>query len=71
MRLLNPDTASKGLDGCDRLWEDDSDDVLIQLRPARSDDHNAIRPNYVPEGEILGRMSKAVLLESAPNLGLS
>jgi hypothetical protein len=71
MRLLNPDSSSKGLDGCDRLWDEDSDDVLVQLRLASVADHSAILPNYVPDGEILGRVSKAVLLEAARNLGLA
>lgn len=71
MRLLNPDTSSKGFDGCDRLWDEDSDDVLVQLRPASAADHSAILPNYVPDGEILGRVSKGVLLEAARNLGLA
>jgi len=71
MRLLNPDTSSKRYDGCDRLWDENGDDVLIQLRPASAADHRAIHPNYVPDGEILGRVSKAVLLEAARNLGLS
>jgi hypothetical protein len=71
MRLLNPDTSSEDLDGCDRLWDDDSDDVLIQHRPATAIDHHAILPNYVPDGEILGRASKAALLEAARGLGLA
>lgn len=71
MRLLNPNTSSQGHDGCDRLWDESSDDVLVQLRPASATDHSAILPNYVPEGEILGRVSKAALLEAARNLGLS
>lgn len=71
MRLLNPNTSSQGHDGCDRLWDDNSDDVLVQLRPASAADHGAILPNYVPDGEILGRVSKAVLLEAARNLRLS
>lgn len=71
MRLLNPDTSSQGHDGCDRLWDEDSNDVLVQLRPATAADHCAILPNYVPDGEILGRVSKAVLLEAARNLALS
>ena len=69
MRLLNPDTSSDDWQGCDRAWDDGTVDVLIQLRPASAADHEAIRPNYVPEREILGRISKAVLLESARNLG--
>lgn len=71
MRLLNPDTSSDDLQGCDRLWDEDSDDVMVQLRPASAADHSAILPNYVPDGEILGRVSKVVLLEAARNLGLS
>ncbi|MGH3765991.1 MAG: hypothetical protein ACRDS0_15360 [Pseudonocardiaceae bacterium] len=71
MRLLTPDTSSEGYDGCDRIWDEDSDDVLIQLRPASAVDHSAIQPNYVPDGEILGRVSKTVLLEAARNLGLA
>lgn len=71
MRLLNPDTSSDGWQGCDRAWDDDTVDVLIQFRPASADDHDAIRPNYVPDGEILGRVSKAVFLEAARNLGLT
>ena len=69
MRLLNPDTSSDDLQGCDRLW-DDGEDVLLQHRPASATDHRAILPNYVPEGEILGRVSKIALLEAARNLGL-
>jgi hypothetical protein len=69
MRLLNPDTSSDDLQGCDRLW-DDGDDVMVQLRPATAADHQSILPNYVPDGEILGRVSTAALLEAARNLGL-
>jgi hypothetical protein len=69
MRLLNPDTSSDDLQGCDRLW-DDGDDVMVQLRPATAADHRSILPNYVPNGEILGRVSTAALLEAARNLGL-
>ncbi|MGQ0778227.1 MAG: hypothetical protein ACT4NY_28105 [Pseudonocardiales bacterium] len=71
MRLLNPDSSSKDVQGCDRLWDENSDDVLIQLRPASTADHRAILPNYVPDGEILARVSKVALLEAAHNLGLS
>jgi hypothetical protein len=70
MRLLNPGTSSEGLDGCDRLW-DDGEDILIQHRPASPTDHRAILPNYVPDGEILGRVSKVALLEAARSLGLA
>jgi hypothetical protein len=70
MRLLNPDSSSGTAQGCDRLW-DDGEDVMLQLRPATAADHEAIQPNYVPEGEILGRVSKAALLEAARSLGLS
>jgi len=69
MRLLNPDTSSHSAEGCDRLWDDGTDDVLIQHRPAAASDHQAILPNYVPDGEILGRVSKVALLEAARNLG--
>lgn len=68
MRLLNPDTSSDDLQGCDRLW-DDGQDILVQHRPAGFADHRAILPNYVPDGEILGRVSKVALLEAARNLG--
>ncbi|HEU0086462.1 MAG TPA: hypothetical protein VFQ77_02215 [Pseudonocardiaceae bacterium] len=44
---------------------------MVQLRPASGADHRAILPNYVPEGEILGRVSKVALLEAARNLGLT
>ncbi len=71
MRLLNPNTSSEGLNGCDRLWDEDSNDVVVQLRPASAADHGAILPNYVPDGEMLGRVSKAALLEAARNLGLA
>jgi len=71
MRLLNPDTSSDDYQGCDRLWDEDSDDVLVQLRPASAADHGAILPNYIPDGEILARVSKAALLEAARNLGLA
>ncbi len=71
MRLLNPNTSSEGLNGCDRLWDEDSNDVVVQLRPASAADHSAILPNYVPDGEILARVSKAALLEAARNLGLA
>jgi hypothetical protein len=70
MRLLNPDTTSEGLDGCDRLW-DDGEDILVQHRPASAANHRAILPNYVPKEEILGRVSKVALLEAARNLGLA
>ena len=71
MRLLNPDSSSHTAQGCDRLWDDDSGDVLVQHRPAGAADHQAILPNYVPEGEILGRVSKGALLEAARSLGLA
>ncbi|MGH3784797.1 MAG: hypothetical protein ACRDR6_03510 [Pseudonocardiaceae bacterium] len=70
MRLLNPDTSSDGYQGCDRLW-DDGEDVMVQLRPATAADHQVILPNYVPDGEILGWVSKAALLEAARSLGLA
>lgn len=70
MRLLNPDTSSGTAEGCDRLW-DDGEDVMVQLRPAAAADHRTILPNYVPDGEILGRVSKVALLEAARGLGLA
>lgn len=70
MRLLNPDSSSKGYDGCDRLWDFDND-ILIQHRPASAADHQVILPNYVPDGEILGRVSKVAFLEAARSLGLT
>ncbi|MGH3440055.1 MAG: hypothetical protein ACRDQI_00920 [Pseudonocardiaceae bacterium] len=70
MRLLNPNTSSDDLQGCDRLW-DDGEDVMVQLRPATAADHSTILPNYVPDGEILGRVSRAALLEAARSLGLA
>ena len=69
MRLLNVNTNSDSRQGCDRLWED-GEDVLVQLRPAGAADHAAIAPNYVPDGEILGRISRAALLDAARGLGL-
>ncbi|MBA2324061.1 MAG: hypothetical protein M3Z25_22455 [Actinomycetota bacterium] len=71
MRVINPDTSSEGEEGCDRLFDDGGDDVLIQLRPASAADHEAIKPNYVPGHEIFGRVSKAAFLEAARTLGLS
>lgn len=71
MRILNPDTTSDGMSGCDRLFDDGGPDVLIQLRPADPADHEAIKPNYVPEHEIFGRCSKDAFLEAARNLGLA
>lgn len=71
MLLLNPDTSSHSAEGCDRFWDDGSKDVLIQLRPATAVDHRAILPSYVPDGEILGRVSKVALLEAARSLGLT
>lgn len=50
---------------------DAGEDLLVQLRPARRGDHEAIAPRYVPEGEILGRVSKAALLEAVRTLGLA
>ncbi len=38
-------------------------------KPARRDPHS-IAPNYVPEGEVLGRVSQAMFLEAARELGL-
>jgi hypothetical protein len=70
MRVLNPNTSSKDVDGCDRLFDTGGVDVLIQLRPASDADHESIKPNYVPPPEIFGRCSKAALLEAARNLGL-
>ncbi len=69
MRVLAKDPNSKGDEGCDRVFDADGDDVLLQIRPASAADHQAISPNFVPEGEILGRMSKAVFLEAARALG--
>jgi len=69
MRVLAVDPNSEGKSGCDRLF-DAGDEVLIQLRPASAADHHDIAPNYVPEGEMLGRLSKAVLLDAARALGL-
>jgi hypothetical protein len=69
MRVLATDPNSKDYDGCDRVFEADGEDILLQLRPATAADHLAISPNFVPEGEILGRMSKAVFLEAARALG--
>ena len=71
MRVINPDTSSGGDQGCDRLFDDGGDDVLIQLRPANAADHEAIKPSYVPDHEIFGRVSKAAFLEAARNLGLA
>lgn len=70
MRVLNPGTSSDGDDGCDRLFDPQDDDVLVQLRPASAADHEAIKPSYVPGHEIFGRVSKAALLEAARNLRL-
>ena len=47
------------------------EDLLVQLRPATRADHEAIVPRYVAEGEILGRISKAALLEAVRTLGLA
>ncbi|HEY8200495.1 MAG TPA: hypothetical protein VII47_03995 [Actinomycetota bacterium] len=70
MRLLNPNASSGTLQGCDRLF-DAGEDVLVQLRPATPADHHAIAPCSVPDGEILGRISKAALIEAARTLGLA
>lgn len=70
MRVINPNTSSDRRSGCDRFFDDDSDDVLVQQRPATAADHEAIKPNYVPDHEIFGRVSKSALLEAARNLGL-
>jgi hypothetical protein len=70
MHLLNPGTDSGTLQGCDRLFDAD-EDVLIQLRPATRADHDAIALCYVPDGEILGRISKAALIEAVRTLGLA
>jgi len=69
MRVLAVDGNPEGASGCDRLF-DAGDDVLVQLRPARPGDHEAITPNFVPDGEFLGRISKSVLLDAARALGL-
>lgn len=69
MRVLAVAGGSEEEFGCDRLF-DAGDDVLVQLRPATSADHEAMAPNYVPEGEILGRVAKTVLLDAARSLGL-
>lgn len=69
MRVLAVDPNSNGPQGCDRIF-DAGDDVLVQLRPAAPADHQGIAPNYVPEGELLGRLSKPVLLAAARTLGL-
>jgi hypothetical protein len=70
MRVLATDPNSHDDDGCDRVFDPAGEDVLLQLRPASAADHQAIGPNFVPEGEILGRMSKVVFLEAARALGL-
>jgi hypothetical protein len=70
MKVLNPNTGSGTLQGCDRLF-DAGDDVLVQLRSATQADHDAIAPCYVPEGEILGRISKAALIEAVRTLELA
>jgi hypothetical protein len=70
VRVLAKDPTSEETDGCDRFFDGGDDDILVQLRPASAADHDAIAPNYVPDGEILGRVSKAVLLDAARALGL-
>lgn len=70
MRVLAKDGDSEFEGGCDRVFDADEVDVLVQLRSAGSADHKAITPNHVPNGEILGRISKAVFLEAAHTLGL-
>lgn len=71
MRILSVHAGSDGDQGCDRLFDDGGEDVLVQLRPATAADHEAIAPSYVPEGEFMGRLSKAVLLDAARSLGLA
>ena len=70
MRVLAKDGNSNYDSGCDRIFDPEGPDILIQLRPAGPDDHGAIAPNYVPDGEILGRMSRTVFLDAARALGL-
>lgn len=64
MRELARDPGSKELEGCDRVF-DAGEDVLVQLWPASPADHRAIAPNFVPDGEIFGRVSKEVFLNAA------
>ena len=70
MHLLNPNTSSGTLQGCDRLFDADAD-VLVQLRSATHADRESIAPCYVPDGEILGRLSKVALIEAVRTLGLT
>jgi hypothetical protein len=71
MRVLAKAEDSNGKHGCDRVIDPEGGpDVLVQLRPAASADHIAMAPNCVPEGEILGRISRDVFLEAARALGL-
>jgi hypothetical protein len=70
MRVLAKAGESKDENGCDRILDPDGPDLLIQLRPAASADHIAMSPNCVPEGEILGRISREVFLDAARQLGL-
>jgi hypothetical protein len=72
MRVLAKAGDSTDTYGCDRFIdpEDGGPDVLVQLRPAGSADHVAIAPYAVPPGEILGRMSREVIIEAARAMGM-
>jgi hypothetical protein len=71
MRVLSKAGGSDEDDGCDRILDPGGGpDILVQLRPAGSADHAAMAPLYVPGGEILGRISREVLLDAARAMGL-
>jgi hypothetical protein len=72
MRVVAKAGDSTDTFGCDRIIdpEDGGLDVLIQIRPAGSADHVAIAPYAVPQGEILGRMSREVIIEAALSMGM-
>lgn len=70
MRVLAKDINSDYQSGCDRIFDPDGPDILVQLRPATPNDHHAIAPDYVPSGEVLGRISRTVFLDAARSLGL-
>jgi hypothetical protein len=72
MRVLAKAGESNNDFGCDRIidLETGEVDLLVQLRPAGSADHIAMAPCAVPGGEILGRMSRDVIIEAARALGM-
>ncbi|MGH8897336.1 MAG: hypothetical protein ACRDZ4_10025 [Egibacteraceae bacterium] len=55
---------SGSLEGCVRVWVE-GDDVLVQVY---REDPARIAPCSIPDGEVFGRMPRAVFMEAARKL---